>query len=838
MKKLKTILSLTTLLVVSSLLIFVSCKKTTDKPANVTTQDELNIDYIKVWGVRVSGNKVTVKGGDPKTVEVKLKNCNNFKLIVESLEEETIDGKVSVQPVEIPKTATKDAPYNLKITIKTDKFGEKTLSVKVAREDDVAKFAVKVKKTASGPFVQIRKDEEVGVVGSQAEVSVVAQVPMKEAKIGSAQVTMSADKKEAKATLNMGSVDVKVTFADHDVDPNLVPFTFTLKTVTADQLPVVCTSAKLFVGDVMKDPKAVRASEFEFVKDAALFDGEGVATWSTKGQVSTKERPSLEYGLVKVEMEFDVPINDVEIKCEDDRSSKYGTEPSNEDIRHGRISGYLTKRISRTVENQTLKTSETNYTHINGNKYTEYFIVGTGDTKYTLKFKANGRANASYKVVIQNPIKMNDKGQVTEGMPKLGGGGLELMVWDHNGHNGVFVNGLPCTTLPCYHGGPLLENNNVNTNNMSLALMGNFLNVGLQRYSLTKKFSEEGRVHFYYNVYEDTNEHKFVMCEDDILIGQMPTNDGQTVSVTDISCKLDVAGKYIDGFIGTKGCIPHSLWPFYTGNKVAKLAEHGFIANTWYLRKDEKTQQLKEVTRTATYRAQNYRKQALYAQKVEASGGTTEALTFAKNMKWSTWVEGKEEETVTTGDPKDQKFVLTGKDDILAVFMCFDSKETEVDSNKRPVWPKVSFSISKGTDGSTFTLIPDQQNIMAPQLNYGSAHCFLAGMPPLTSTTAPVDITTAFKFQEKDDTNPSTQPNVYKVEMSAQINATTTRKYTYILDYRENQVQVQSASFGDLGSSSMSDLFGVPTAYYSSIADSILQENGLYRAEVVEPTLF
>lgn len=758
-------LSLTTLLVGASLLLLASCKGKPDAGTNT-----FDIEYIKVWEETVNKqNAVTVAAGKGKTVAVKVRNCNEFELDANGVLATAADGKAETGSVAIEKGESV-----LTIVLKSKGFQDKTVRVNVTRKDKTKEFRVKMKRDANAVELNVSKGGTMKTNGSEAEVIVEADYVMTEVKIASGTVTLASEGKKASATVPVGKVDVTVKFAEYEADP----FSFTIEKVAAGQLPLTCASSKLFIGDVIKEP----------VEKTLAFDAKNVATWSTDG-----ESGKLQYSLVKVEMDFDETITSVDIECKDDRSDKYVEGTVAKDAR-GIFSGRLVKRMILKEQNNRRMTETVELKNVNDKKYTEYFIVGAGKVEYTLTFKANGRLDSTYKIVLDNPIELDEKGKITGGMMQLGQSDKpDVATFDYLGSYGLKANVIPIMILPCYQKGPLFKGEDFNVDSMKqLETMGQ-LKILIQGVAPSASADEVGSVYFYANVYEkDKNKREFVRYEPHSF-------DSNNERVEIVMPRLNVVGKYLDGFMGLKNHLPTPILPLYLSNEVKGIAKYGFVADIEGISGEGKFIQ------TNTGLAQDYQKQAVYAGKVENDTQQAGSLTFAKKMKWKSWTLG--EDVVTGGQEKFK--VLTGKD-VLPVYICYDpDSDTVPEVGKRWEWPKATFTITKGTDGTTFTAT-EISSVTAPVLLSGEDKVVFAGMKPLGENEK-IDISKYYIFKEKD--SDTAQPNVYKVEMKVKVSPSNNKEYvyTYILDYRDAEVNINSANASS--GSSTSDLFGVPTAF-------------------------
>lgn len=790
-------LSLATLLFGASLLLLVSCKGGGNK------ETAFDIQFIKVWGepVNLKNNSVTVAAGTEKTVEVKIKNCNEFELSAGDGVASGAGGAATAKNIAISK-----GDSTLTITLKATGFPEKKLHINVTRKDKEQEFRVKMKREASGVAFKVGNGSKMQTTGNDAVVIVEADYEMSEVKIGNTTGTLAGDSKSATATVPVGNVQVMVKFVDYEVSEGFKSFAFNIAKVAEDQLAMTCANATLFIGDVMKTP----------VDLPLEFEGENVAKWTNNAEDPAN---SIQYSLVKVEMEFDAPISNVKIDCKDERKDKYTTNPVLTDF--GAFSGRLVKTLKeeRGPDNSSKMVAK-ELNHINGNKYTEYFIAGVGKVIYKLTFESTNRKPSTYTIEINNPVKFDQDGEVEEGMQRLDVNKTpKVKVWDYNGNNGIPVNAGFFTALPCYHKGPMIKKGQGGqlafaVENMNrLEVMGR-LQFTIDRSGPAANADEEGSICFYYTLYDDPAQqtHEFVRYE--------PFGGDFNGSREEyIQTRINATDKYFDGFVGFKNCLPQPICNNYLENKVKAIAKYGFLANVFAVKDKKDKPGEKEANLIHATVAQTYRQQAVYASKVENGFAEAEekTLTFAKNTKWKTWVLG---EPVKTGPTKEGEVVVLSGEDILPVYMCFDPDEkyANTDPKNPPKYPEVTFSISRSTDGQTYTPVKvkvkdeEKESVIAPRVKLLSGdEVFVAGMPPFDPKQDRPDLLNGFRFKEKEAG--ATAPNVYKVEMKVKISEEDPKEYTYtyILDYRANEINLELAS--EDFSSFTSDIFGLPLSY-------------------------
>lgn len=770
MKKIKTMLSLTTLLVGASLLLLASCKGKPDAGTNT-----FDIEYIKVWEETVNKqNAVTVAAGKGKTVVVKVRNCNDFELDANGVLASAIEGKAETLSVNFEKGESL-----LTIVLKSKGFQDKTVRVAVTRKDKTKEFRVKMKRDANAVELNVSKGGTMKTNGSDAEVIVEADYVMTEVKIGSGTVTLASDGKKASATVPVGKVDITVKFAEYEADP----FSFSIEKVTGN-LPITCADLRFYIGDVFKEPQ----------KESLAFDAKNLATWSTQG-----EEGKLQYSLVKVEMDFDADISSVDVKCQDERVSDFGSDNTPIEDIYGRFSGRVVKRM--TVEtkgsgenaiDRVVPVELKNINDADKKKYTEYFILTAGTATYTLTFKATGREDATYTIKLENPITVDKDGKITSGMTQLpySENGFQVKTFDYMGANGMHANGGVFMLLSCYSQAPAIKDGKFQFDSFKkIETMGD-LRFILERSGAESSADEDGDIYFYSNVYEDKTEDK---NKKEFVRWEYASSTFKGIKYESITPILQANGKYVDGFIGLKNNLPQSLCFLYNNNKVTALNEHGFMARALNL-------QGGKLYFSQSQMIQSYRHQAVYAGKVKtANSGNTESITFAKNMTFKDWVSAGVHKT----GPQQQgggKITCLDKEDIMAFYQCYTPESTSGD------YPKVSFTIKRGNDKdscNTDCSCPPKDAFPVKLITGDVA--FFPGLAKPTGDQRP-DITKAFHFKEKED-GASTN-NVYKVEMEVEVSAGTKEKYIYILDYRNNIENVEIASGGYPDYSA--DLFGLP----------------------------
>lgn len=770
MKKLKAMVTLGALLACAMQLMLASCNNGTadkNKPGQGNVGNGFDIEYIKVWGQKVgSKGTVEVSSGETKSVEVKLRNPKKFKVIVGAANASASNGVATIETVEIEKGKSK-----LEIVIKAEGLQDLKKEVTVIRTEGAGSFDVKIKRSVDSAPYRIADGQIVKTSDDTAELTVTSAYAMKEVKIAGVAATLAADKKQATATAKTGDVKVEVDFVDLDSKT----FTFKLEKVSADALPIVCLSSKLFMGDVFS--KTAKSTEL-------IFDKDGAAFWKT----ASKE--DIQYSLVKVEMDFDVPITARTVKCEDARSANYSTAPTNTDLA-GIYSGYLVKEINE--QNQ-----ETPFNPIAEKKYTEYFVVGAGEVKYEITFKAANRQETKYTVKISNT---NDKKLVFESPTSY----PQFTLHDVTGA-GAQGNFLPCMHFPHCHKGPLYikgtneaggETLTYNKDVMADLEVMDELRMIIQKVTTASNYEKEGSMYFYSVLYDsdtDAKKHEFSLRKASETQHKQLT--AQNLKANHIRLTENVADKHYDCFVAFKEYLPQGAYPVYTQKKWKQVLKNGLVANISKWDSDEGTPRQNK----GSLGVSHYRRNAEYVKKVQTSAdpaNNREAMKFYYNMSWKNWYLGDSLDTEKAEDVGGGKVLAS--DDFLELRLCFDPKD---DCNAR-------VTIYKSEDGDD-----EAKYVKDSVWDNKEVHIFkekrliLAGVEPIAKGA---------KFDEKK--RYQFKPNVgdkkftYKVEVALTVGGKTC-KYVYVLDYKdEKKAKEHAVALNSMRSDSgASDIFGVPTS--------------------------
>lgn len=641
--------------------------------------------------------------------------------------------KIPFDSLELENNATELKVGNniviLKINGKDGKYADFETRCHVQR-NGVGSFTVKIKRVEDAAPIEVQDNATLKTSHNETEVSVLSLAKMTKVMIAGKPATLNLEKTEATMKVGFGSVEVKVSFAEY-ADASL---TFTLEKLSSGELlPISCVSAVL-----------------EGTKNHTLqFNAQNVASWDA-------EKGDIEYSSVKLTMNMDATLTGRGVQCKDERSNKYSTDPTENDLQ-GICSGYVVREI---------QDNHVTYCHpINEKEYSERFIVGAGKVEYAITFTADNRKPTTYTIKINNKNKEKFKPEDHDSnLLVFGGGGRGLRFFER------FI------PLPYYHAGPFLKDDNYNFEPFpNLGVMGT-LNLEIQKRSeSTNDVEKEARIYFYSTVYDandDSKKHEFTMYGDNFFANS-------DIVQHYIQISEDVAGKYFDGFTAFKNYLPTQICPLYTQKKWERLAEDGVS-----MKIIQATAPGNFDTNKGCDELCNYRNSAFYAKKVQALGeaNSTEKLRFYKKMTFKNWVLGEIQNT-------EDHPVLTNND-AMAVFLEFHPASDF----------KAIFNILKGDDESNLTVDPACSNAEALYLSNQdkTLRLVIPGVAPGKAVNIKDD---SYKFQDG---------NIYQVEVKITNNGKT-NKYIYVLDYKdETSHEIKTMSVQNLPSS---NIFGVPTSY-------------------------
>lgn len=512
---------------------FLSCKKETD--GGGTTTKDFEVEYIKVWGSTnlVQKDKVTVSGSaEDKTLEVVVKNCNDYKLEYELNDKkdskETDSGKVKINPFDIERGKS-----DLTIKLIADGYNKKVFLIEIRREDSTTDVKVMLKRTEDAVPVEVVDGKNYPTSGDKATVSIVStgKAEFETVTIAGSAITINETnkKKVEKADVaTNGNVEVKATFKYYkDSTTN-----FSLEKVAPGEVPVRVLQATVSSGN-----------KYETKKSLTFADENGVPTASV-------ELEDIEYSCVKLEMETDVALKADGSglqECKDERSPNYSTKPMQNDVK-GIFSGRLIKELDKDGK----VTKEYNKS-IEGKKLTEYLIIGAGTVEYKFKLKADDRKETECVVKITNK---SEKKVVYEGN--------NAQFYTSHGYGiETFLSGTPFWRWTTYSKLPVNSEEAFN-DIANLEYMGDIVKMTFAKINA----GVEGDMYFYYNVFDDANSKKHEFAR---IIGEPQGGAYFT------QARFNPEGKYVDAFVAFKAFLPQALLPLQLQKKWQKVVDKGFL---------------------------------------------------------------------------------------------------------------------------------------------------------------------------------------------------------------------------------------------------------------------
>ena len=508
---------------------FLSCKKQSDG-GGASNNKDFEIEFIKVWGGEnlKAKDATTVSGSaSEKTLEVKVSNCNNYKMEYELKSvkgsKDSRAGKATVDPFKIEKGKSE---LFIKLTASGYNPTEKLITI--TREDTSApRIKVMLKRAEDENPVEVVNGGEYPTAQTSATVTVVSEgdAVMQKVSIAGAEATLSNEGKKAEKTgVANGNVEVVAQFEyfkDYKVS-------FSLKKVEAGQVPVTVVKGVVFSGDGYE------------TKSLLTFDATNTATVSLD---------NIQYSCVKLEMDVDVPLeagSGLE-ECVDERSATYSTNPQEKDLK-GIFSGKLTKELDN--KGNVIKEYET---PIEGKKLTEYLIAALGTVEYKFKLSADDRKETVYTVKITN--NKEDK------VPYSGQG---AKFYTSQGYgSSFFISGAIFWRWTTYSKLPI-------NSQEAFQKIADLEYMGDQVRMLFAKLNDAipGDMYFYYNIFNDpaSKKHEFVRVK-----------SVSNASATFVKPSFDPDGKHVDAFVAFKDFLPQALLPLQTQKKWSKIVDKGFL---------------------------------------------------------------------------------------------------------------------------------------------------------------------------------------------------------------------------------------------------------------------
>lgn len=508
---------------------FLSCKKQSDG-GGASNNKDFEIEFIKVWGGEnlKAKDTTTVSGSaSEKTLEVKVSNCNNYKMEYELKSvkgsKDSRAGKATVDPFKIEKGKSE---LFIKLTASGYNPTEKLITI--TREDTSApRIKVMLKRAEDENPVEVVNGGEYPTAQTSATVTVVSEgdAVMQKVSIAGAEATLSNEGKKAEKTdVANGNVEVVAQFEyfkDYKVS-------FSLKKVEAGQVPVTVVKGVVSSGDGYE------------TKSLLTFDATNTATVSLD---------NIQYSCVKLEMDVDVPLkagSGLE-ECVDERSATYSTNPQEKDLK-GIFSGKLTKELDN--KGNVIKEYKT---PIEGKKLTEYLIAALGTVEYKFKLDADGRKETVYTVKITN--NKEDK------VPYSGQG---AKFYTSQGYgSSFFISGAIFWRWTTYSQLPI-------NSQEAFQKIADLEYMGDQVKMLFAKLNDAipGDMYFYYNIFDDPTfkKHEFVRVK-----------SVSNASATFVKPSFDPNGKHVDAFVAFKDFLPQALLPLQTQKKWSKIVDKGFL---------------------------------------------------------------------------------------------------------------------------------------------------------------------------------------------------------------------------------------------------------------------
>lgn len=779
MKKLKGLVSLTVLLVGASFLVLTSCKGKGDSKAFV-------IEYIKVWESKVSDNAVKVQGKNRRSVEVKVKNCDSFSLIVEGAEGVSAAGVATVEPVAIER-----GTHTLTITLKAAGFKNEVREIKVTREDTTKPVSFSLKRKEDEDALEITDKVRIYTAGESATLKLICEIPMQSVTVGGEKLELANEGKEATHTVQAVATgtDVEVIASFENYKDNKIKFK--LIKVAEGEVPISAVSAKLFSGDVEQTGK----------ENTLIFNDE---------RSVSLELDDIEYSLVKLEMDFDANLSSRTIECDDGRSVDYLINPTEDDAM-GKYAGYLmAKQDKSSAAPKELEPIDIK----NKKKYTEYLVVGAGTAKFEITVHARDRQSTTYKVEIKNKKNMKRIYQ--------GGDDYPLMfVASYDAKVSVLANGFSYLPLPCYHKGPyykvneknegILQEENLSDLEFVEDIKLNFLKIDQN----AEEAEKTGEMVFYYNMwFGGKSEHGFIQTKR----GGKNVNKTTNNMIQVLIAEMGATGKYLDMFLGFKDWLPQGTHPFSIKKPWKAVARNILEVNVLKMEKAKNGEDV-PVTVKGFGEVYDYRRHVSYYKEAQAGGeNNNKVFTIAKNMKWNSWQDNTPRSVNDAdGDGKKRKIdILTGQGDFLALHVPCLKKRPGLKSKM-----EVRYTIKKGTDVKNLKVIPEHKDVETVAIGYGQKldpqPFIFIGMKKAKQTFQDV-----YRFKEKDES--SGEALIYDVEVTITL-AGTTNKYIYRLDYRnEVNIGVEGVEHIEAATPSTSALFASPVS--SGVVPSLSEKYG------------
>jgi len=771
-KLLKSILGTSFLLVVALIAInFASCKDQS-KPSGETAK-AFDVKSIKLWGENIKNKRSCeiAGGGDDKSLEIVVTNVKVYQLSwsINGGDSNTVDatdGTAKKDSITLPVGES-----TLEITLTAEGMTPYKQTIKVNLELASADVEVKLKRLEDDDFLTIEDSDNQETNATEAEIKVISDKPMKTAKVGTTPLTLSTDKKTATGMVQEGKNTLKVEIEGcKDFE-----FVFTLTKVTG-ALKLNATKAFIYSGNKYKNKVELRLEPNKTIYR----------------QVSPKE---IEYGVVKLEMEFDAPLRKAEVvRCKDDRAENYTDVQSVEHFyKYGGIfSGRVFKDVKITKQGKKYTTEETELVNIDGNKYTEYLIIGRGKVEYDIQFQANGREPVKYTIKMENKLKL----AYTESLAK------NVPISLYNAQENTFGIGLgsPYFLWLQYMESPLVPPSSITPEKLAermstLEYMGDIIHIKFYCTPNDNMKSSLGNedMQFFYNIIDEEKDKK---CHNFVRVHSVLDKDGDFM----VEAAFDPEEKKVDSYLGFQKALPLSQCTTNLAKPFKKVIEKGFILEAYN----------NDAIRKAFFNTFYYRNQAKIFEKLNTPNGRTDdnAMKIGRDQKYTEFIKGTIQYTnpnLLTGSSND-KTKLRGRDHFF-LNKTFKGKFSEV-------FDKITCEIKRKNSAGDWESLQNEEYELQkwdalPYLIVGAKQGWMDKWTAGTNL-GDVDCTDIFCFEKGEDAS----KNIYKIEITTKLKGKAKEEYfDIILDYQNLQTQKPLSLEGANDTYGSSDLFGLPVNY-------------------------